>query len=191
MASSRSLRVRNPRLFPIRGRPLALDASAARGFARCLRRGIAPGDMSRGPRILRRCGGFAWGVSQSCTSRTDSRTTGVGLRQRRNRAGFARVGYRAGGLYAGASALLGHGTRSAANYGGSNGHWNHEHCWPRSYGIGSSGPGNADLFNLRPCDVQGQCRKGELSFCRNLRRGCGNLCFALCEGGAAMDAACR
>jgi len=43
--------------------------------------------------------------------------------------------------------------RSAANYGGNNGQWNHEHCWPRSYGIGESGPGNADLFNLRPCDV--------------------------------------
>jgi len=30
--------------------------------------------------------------------------------------------------------------------------WNREHCWPRSFGIDTSGPDNSDLFNLRPCN---------------------------------------
>lgn len=54
--------------------------------------------------------------------------------------------------------------RSAANYGGNNGQWNHEHCWPRSYGIGSRGPGNADLFNLRPCDVAANSERANFYF---------------------------
>ena len=30
--------------------------------------------------------------------------------------------------------------------------WNREHCWPRSFGIDTSGADNSDLFNLRPCN---------------------------------------
>ena len=30
--------------------------------------------------------------------------------------------------------------------------WNREHQWPRGRGVDSSGPDNADLFNLRPCN---------------------------------------
>lgn len=53
--------------------------------------------------------------------------------------------------------------RSAVNYGGNNGQWNHEHCWPQSYGV-ASGPGNTDLFNLRPCDVQANAERGNLFY---------------------------
>ena len=31
--------------------------------------------------------------------------------------------------------------------------WNREHCWPRSRGIDSSGPDNADFHMLRACDT--------------------------------------
>ena len=50
-------------------------------------------------------------------------------------------------------------TRASTEFGGgsgglgNSGEWNREHCWPRSYGIFSSGEDNSDLFNLRPCDV--------------------------------------
>lgn len=53
--------------------------------------------------------------------------------------------------------------RSAANYGGGTGQWNHEHCWPQSYGV-RSGPGNSDLFNLRPCDVQANAERGNFYY---------------------------
>ena len=53
--------------------------------------------------------------------------------------------------------------RLGNNYGGSSGQWNHEHCWPQSYGV-SSGPGNSDLFNLRPADVQANAERGNLYY---------------------------
>ena len=53
--------------------------------------------------------------------------------------------------------------RLGSNYGGSSGQWNHEHCWPQSYGV-SSGPGNSDLFNLRPADVQANAERGNLYY---------------------------
>jgi len=53
--------------------------------------------------------------------------------------------------------------RAGSNYGGSNGQWNHEHCLPQSFGI-SSGPGNSDLFNLRPADVQANGERGNLYY---------------------------
>lgn len=53
--------------------------------------------------------------------------------------------------------------RLGSNYGGSPGQWNHEHCWPQSYGV-SSGPGNSDLFNLRPADVQANAERGNLYY---------------------------
>lgn len=53
--------------------------------------------------------------------------------------------------------------RSAANYGGNSGQWNHEHCWPQAYGVGS-GPGNSDVHNLRPADVQANNERGSLYF---------------------------
>lgn len=53
--------------------------------------------------------------------------------------------------------------RNASNYGGNAGQWNHEHCWPQSYGVGS-GSGNSDLFNLRPCDVQANNERGSLFY---------------------------
>lgn len=30
--------------------------------------------------------------------------------------------------------------------------WNREHTWPRSLGVGTSGPDNADMHHLRPCN---------------------------------------
>ncbi|NDB97038.1 MAG: hypothetical protein EBZ78_12920, partial [Verrucomicrobia bacterium] len=53
--------------------------------------------------------------------------------------------------------------RAASNYGGNNGQWNHEHCWPQSFGV-SIGPGNSDLFNLRPADVQANAERGNLYY---------------------------
>jgi endonuclease I len=35
---------------------------------------------------------------------------------------------------------------------GSAEYWNREHLWPRSYGIGDSGPDNSDLFHLVPAN---------------------------------------
>ncbi|MCP4846610.1 MAG: hypothetical protein GY899_01515 [Verrucomicrobiaceae bacterium] len=50
------------------------------------------------------------------------------------------------------------------NNGGSVGNWNREHLWPRSFGIGHEGPDNADLFNLRPSDVQVNSERGSLAY---------------------------
>jgi len=35
-----------------------------------------------------------------------------------------------------------------------------EHLWPRSYGIDTSGPDNADLFNMRPCNASVNSSRG-------------------------------
>ena len=57
-------------------------------------------------------------------------------------------------------------TRGSTEFGGgsggfgNSGDWNREHCWPRSYGIFSSGDDNSDLFNLRPCDVDTNSERG-------------------------------
>ncbi|NDV61782.1 hypothetical protein G0Q06_04900 [Puniceicoccales bacterium CK1056] len=41
--------------------------------------------------------------------------------------------------------------KSLQDSGGSpSDYWNREHLWPRSYGIGTDGPDNSDLFNLVP-----------------------------------------
>jgi len=53
--------------------------------------------------------------------------------------------------------------RAGSNYGGGSGQWNHEHCWPQSYGVGSA-PGTSDLFNLRPADVQANSDRGNLYY---------------------------
>lgn len=53
--------------------------------------------------------------------------------------------------------------RAGSNYGGGTGQWNHEHLWPQSYGVGS-GPGNSDLFELRPCDVSANSERGSKYF---------------------------
>jgi endonuclease I len=53
--------------------------------------------------------------------------------------------------------------RAGSNYGGGTGQWNHEHLWPQSYGV-SSGPGNSDLFILRPADVQANWERGNLYY---------------------------
>ena len=53
--------------------------------------------------------------------------------------------------------------RAGSSYGGANSQWNHEHCWPQSFGV-SSGPGNSDLFNLRPADVQANAERGNLYY---------------------------
>ncbi|MEM6328787.1 MAG: endonuclease [Planctomycetota bacterium] len=37
--------------------------------------------------------------------------------------------------------------------GSSTSQWNREHTWPRSLGVGSSGPDNSDLHMLRPSDI--------------------------------------
>lgn len=41
--------------------------------------------------------------------------------------------------------------------------WNREHVWPRSRGISSSGPDDADLFNLRPALTEGNGDRGNLN----------------------------
>lgn len=62
------------------------------------------------------------------------------------------------------------GTRPKNQFGGdhnahgASGDWNREHIWPRSFGIGSSGPDNSDLFNLRPSDVDTNQQRGSLVF---------------------------
>jgi len=53
--------------------------------------------------------------------------------------------------------------RAGSNYGGGSGQWNHEHLWPQSYGV-SSGPGNSDLFELRPCDVSANSQRSNKYF---------------------------
>jgi len=53
--------------------------------------------------------------------------------------------------------------RAGSSYGGSNGQWNHEHCWPQSFGV-NSGAGNSDLFNLRPADVAANSERGNLYY---------------------------
>ena len=53
--------------------------------------------------------------------------------------------------------------RAGISYGGNSGQWNHEHCWPQSFGV-STGPGNSDLFNLRPADVQANAERGNLCY---------------------------
>ena len=55
-------------------------------------------------------------------------------------------------------------TSAKDNNGGAIGNWNREHLWPRSFGIGHDGPDNADLFNLRPSDVQVNSERGSLFF---------------------------
>ncbi|MEM8781417.1 MAG: endonuclease [Planctomycetota bacterium] len=42
--------------------------------------------------------------------------------------------------------------------------WNREHTWPRSRGVGSSGPDNSDLHHLRPSLTQTNSDRGSLSF---------------------------
>ena len=46
---------------------------------------------------------------------------------------------------------------------GYSGLWNHEHLWPQSYGV-SSGPGNSDLFELRPCNPSANSERGNKYF---------------------------
>ena len=53
--------------------------------------------------------------------------------------------------------------RSGSDYGGNSGDWNHEHCWPQAYGV-DSGPGNSDVHNLRPTDVQANNERGSLYY---------------------------
>ncbi len=55
-------------------------------------------------------------------------------------------------------------TRLKTENGGNQGDWNREHIWPRSYGIGSSGEDNSDVFNIRPCDVQVNSTRANLYF---------------------------
>ena len=55
-------------------------------------------------------------------------------------------------------------TRPKDSNGGAAGNWNREHLWPRNFGIGNNGPDNADLFNLRPSDVQVNSERGSLVF---------------------------
>lgn len=42
--------------------------------------------------------------------------------------------------------------------------WNREHTWPRSRGIGSSGPDDSDLFNLRPALTDGNGDRANFNF---------------------------
>ena len=53
--------------------------------------------------------------------------------------------------------------RAGSRYGGSVGDWNHEHCWPQAYGV-DGGAGNADVHNLRPCDVQANGERANLYY---------------------------
>ncbi|MCC5841096.1 MAG: endonuclease [Opitutales bacterium] len=45
-----------------------------------------------------------------------------------------------------------------------NTHWNREHLWPRSRGLGSSGTAFEDLFNLVPCDADINNARANLAF---------------------------
>ncbi len=42
--------------------------------------------------------------------------------------------------------------------------WNREHTWPRSRGIGSSGPDDSDMFELRPALLANNGDRGDLNF---------------------------
>src|SRR5262245_26668008 len=42
--------------------------------------------------------------------------------------------------------------------------WNREHTWPRSRGVGSSGPDDSDLFALRPAFTNNNGDRGSLNF---------------------------
>jgi endonuclease I len=42
--------------------------------------------------------------------------------------------------------------------------WNREHTWPRSRGVGSSGPDDADLFELRPALTSNNGDRGNLNY---------------------------
>lgn len=42
--------------------------------------------------------------------------------------------------------------------------WNREHCWPRSLGVGDSGPDYSDLHMLRPCNPSVNGSRGNLAF---------------------------
>jgi endonuclease I len=42
--------------------------------------------------------------------------------------------------------------------------WNREHTWPRSRGIGSSGPDDSDMFELRPALTSNNGDRGDLNF---------------------------
>ena len=42
--------------------------------------------------------------------------------------------------------------------------WNREHTWPRSRGIGSSGPDDSDMFALRPAITDNNGDRGDLNF---------------------------
>lgn len=42
--------------------------------------------------------------------------------------------------------------------------WNREHTWPRSLGVGSSGPDNSDLHMLRPCTPSVNGSRGNKPF---------------------------
>ena len=42
--------------------------------------------------------------------------------------------------------------------------WNREHLWPRSFGVGSSGPDTSDLHALRPSDWNVNAARGNLPF---------------------------
>jgi endonuclease I len=42
--------------------------------------------------------------------------------------------------------------------------WNREHTWPRSRGIGSSGPEDSDMFELRPALTSNNGDRGDLNF---------------------------
>ena len=43
-------------------------------------------------------------------------------------------------------------------------YWNREHLWPRSYGVGTSGPDNTDLFHLVPANKAVNDTRGNLYF---------------------------
>jgi len=47
---------------------------------------------------------------------------------------------------------------------GSEEYWNREHLWPRSYGVGSSGSDNTDLFRLVPANKAVNNDRGNLYF---------------------------
>lgn len=54
--------------------------------------------------------------------------------------------------------------RSKDLNGGMKGDWNKEHVWPVSYGIEETGVDYTDLYNIFPCDMQTNSRKGNKFF---------------------------
>ena len=56
------------------------------------------------------------------------------------------------------------GSVPANDHGGEVGEWNREHLWPRSLGIGRSGPDSTDLHALMPCAVSANSSRGNLPF---------------------------